>query len=58
MAFGLTQWLILFTIFAVVLTAITWSAIHMFKKEEPPPKIITGPIYIYIDAVYEVEWRK
>ncbi|XP_018338442.1 PREDICTED: uncharacterized protein LOC108746274 [Trachymyrmex septentrionalis] len=56
MAFGLTQWLILFTVFAVVLTAITWSAIHLVKKEPPPN--ITDIIYVFLDADYSIEWRK
>lgn len=34
MVFGLTQWLISFVIFLIVLTIITWSAVHMGKKDQ------------------------
>lgn len=33
MVFGLTQWLISFVIFLIVLTIITWSAVHLSKKD-------------------------
>lgn len=34
MVFGLTQWLISFVIFLIVLTIITWSAVHLGKKDQ------------------------
>ncbi|XP_077272519.1 uncharacterized protein LOC143903045 [Temnothorax americanus] len=41
MAFGLTQWLISFAIFLIVLTIITWSAVHLGRKDQNSTDIIT-----------------
>jgi len=40
MAFGLIQWLISFTVFLIVLTVITWSAVHLGKKSQNSTDII------------------
>lgn len=54
MAFGLTQWFISFAIFLIVLTVITWSAVHLGKKEQNATDIILR----FLDADYSVEWKK
>ncbi|XP_012235930.1 uncharacterized protein [Linepithema humile] len=41
MAFGLTQWLISFVIFLVVLTIISWSAIHLGTKDKNATDIVS-----------------
>ncbi|XP_036143862.1 uncharacterized protein LOC114254917 [Monomorium pharaonis] len=53
MAFGLTQWLISFTIFLAVLIIITWSAIHLSKKSQNSTDISLR----FLDVDYPIEWK-
>ncbi|XP_011163079.1 uncharacterized protein LOC105198127 [Solenopsis invicta] len=55
MAFGLTQWLISFAIFLTILTIITWSAVHLGKKDQ---SFIDANLRLFNVDDYSIEGKK
>ncbi|XP_011859067.1 PREDICTED: uncharacterized protein LOC105556583 [Vollenhovia emeryi] len=54
MAFGLSQWFISFAIFLIVLTVITWSAVHLGRKHQNSTGIALRSSDI---DDYSTEWK-
>lgn len=61
MAFGLNQWLISFTVFLIVLTIITLSAVHLGRKDFNITSNVTDfnitSRFLDMDD-YSIQWEK
>lgn len=56
MAFGLIQWLISFAIFLIVLTIITWSTVHLGRKNQNSTDITFRSLDVNDYSLFE--WEK